>query len=211
MHNIRIERLWVDVGNGWARKWVDFFHDLEDRHGLNVELDSHIWLLHYLFLEPLNQDAMEWAEAWNHHSLRLPRGEKSGRSPCDLYLFGLAQNGLRGFDQQDPAFDEDPQNYGVDWYDMNDQGLVGNLLEQRPAMAPEEPANNNVFLMNPPPRFSRVTVDPPGGHSFDDQEMEQLQWFMTQRVDVNRRDMDSRRTMWTLALRFCMQSISRHE
>ncbi|KAI0371588.1 hypothetical protein BV20DRAFT_1051599 [Pilatotrama ljubarskyi] len=57
VHNIRIERLWVDVTSGFGSKWKEFFHQLEAQHGLNVDNDAHVWLLHHLFLEAINRDA----------------------------------------------------------------------------------------------------------------------------------------------------------
>ena len=63
VHNTRIERLWYDVTNGFGRKWKIFFMDLEAHHGLNPTIPEHIWLLHYLFLPAIQQDAQDWAAA----------------------------------------------------------------------------------------------------------------------------------------------------
>jgi hypothetical protein len=57
VHNIRIERLWVDITSGFGKKWHDFFTVLESREGLNTNLDAHIWLIHHLFLQFINHDA----------------------------------------------------------------------------------------------------------------------------------------------------------
>ena len=57
VHNIRIERLWQDVTRGFGRKWKEFFQQLEVEWGLDPNNDAHIWLLHYLFLEAINEDA----------------------------------------------------------------------------------------------------------------------------------------------------------
>jgi hypothetical protein len=56
VHNIRIERLWFDFTSGVGAKWKIFFQDLEYQAGLDPELPGHIWLIHYLFLNALNQD-----------------------------------------------------------------------------------------------------------------------------------------------------------
>ncbi|KAG0693822.1 hypothetical protein DFH29DRAFT_815954 [Suillus ampliporus] len=72
VHNIRIECLWRDVTQGFGRKWKQFFQLLEDHHDLKPNLDAHVWLLHHVFLDAVNDDAFQWAEAWNHHQLRIP-------------------------------------------------------------------------------------------------------------------------------------------
>jgi hypothetical protein len=69
VHNIRIERLWVDVTRGFGTKWKVFFQMLESNHGLDLDKDAHIWLLHFLFLGYINSDADAWMRAWNMHTL----------------------------------------------------------------------------------------------------------------------------------------------
>ena len=79
IHNIRIEQLWVEVGQIIVAKWKPFFEGLEGRHGLRVDSAGHIWLLHHLFLHLLNDNIMEWAEHWNAHVMCL-KGQKD-RAP----------------------------------------------------------------------------------------------------------------------------------
>jgi transposase InsO family protein len=67
VHNIRIECLWHDVTQGFGRKWKQFFQLLELHHDLKPNLDAHVWLLHHVFLDAVNDDAFQWVEAWNHH------------------------------------------------------------------------------------------------------------------------------------------------
>lgn len=71
MHNIRIERLWVDVTLGFGGKWKHFFQDLEAYDALNSGNDNHIWLLHHLFLEAVNDDIHDWIGAWNNCVLAI--------------------------------------------------------------------------------------------------------------------------------------------
>ncbi|KAF8574027.1 hypothetical protein K439DRAFT_1373636 [Ramaria rubella] len=42
--NTRIERLWVEVGTQFARRWRAFFRRLEDRHHLDSSNPHHLWL-----------------------------------------------------------------------------------------------------------------------------------------------------------------------
>lgn len=65
--NQRIERLWVDVGSQFARRWRVFFRRLEESYHLDVTNEAHRWLLQYLFLKDLNADAQSFLENWNHH------------------------------------------------------------------------------------------------------------------------------------------------
>jgi hypothetical protein len=125
VHNTRIERLWYDITNGFGRKWKSFFMDLEAHHGLDPTRTAHIWLLHHLFLRSVDQDAQEWAQAWNSHKLQI-KGQRE-RSPRDMFFFGMLQEGPRGMTAIAPADDdeiEDYSSYGVDWEVNNDETMM---------------------------------------------------------------------------------------
>lgn len=68
--NTRIERLWVEVGTQFARRWRAFFTRLGRLHGLDRKNPAHLWLLHHLFLSELNEDCDEFQDEWNLHPLR---------------------------------------------------------------------------------------------------------------------------------------------
>lgn len=68
-HNTRIERLWVEVGSHFARKWRAFFLRLERLHGLDRKNPRHLWLLHRLFLESINHDCKVFQDEWNAHPI----------------------------------------------------------------------------------------------------------------------------------------------
>ncbi|KAJ3974861.1 hypothetical protein EV361DRAFT_969607 [Lentinula raphanica] len=123
VHNVRIERLWRDVTQAFGLKWYNFFFDLEAEAGLLPDNDTHIWLLHVLFLAAIDQDAAEWAEGWNHHKVSFD-GEERERSPKDMFFFGALQQGLRG---PRDGIDEAIQNlhhYGIDWDDLADEAIM---------------------------------------------------------------------------------------
>jgi hypothetical protein len=111
---------------GFGSKWKAFFQDLELHAGLIPDYDSHIWLLHYLFLPAINQDSIDWANAWNSHSVSI-RHERQ-RSPKDMFFFGMIQNGTRGLggvtsiSAEDEAVG-DMASYGVDWDDLEDSRI----------------------------------------------------------------------------------------
>ncbi|KAF9060018.1 hypothetical protein BDP27DRAFT_1164585, partial [Rhodocollybia butyracea] len=123
VHNVRIERLWRDVTQGFGTKWYNFFYDLEAEWGLQPDLDAHIWLLHYIFLPAINDDVLDWAEAWNHHTMTFD-GEERQRSPRDMYFFGILQEDASGLLEHLEEEIEDLVHYGVDWHDMANPELL---------------------------------------------------------------------------------------
>ncbi|KAH7906323.1 hypothetical protein BJ138DRAFT_1016435, partial [Hygrophoropsis aurantiaca] len=90
--NSRIERLWVEVGTQFARRWRAFFTRLERLHRLNVEKPEHLWLLSTLFLGAINEDCDDFRHEWNSHPIGGP--ETNNKSPQDLRLLGQAVLGL---------------------------------------------------------------------------------------------------------------------
>ncbi|KAJ7060886.1 hypothetical protein C8F01DRAFT_975113 [Mycena amicta] len=76
--NTRIERLWVEVGSQFARCWRAFFYRLEARHQLNRKNAQHLWLLHHLFLDLINEDCDEFRQVWN---VKPISGEAHNKSP----------------------------------------------------------------------------------------------------------------------------------
>ena len=111
VHNTRIERLWVDVKTQVLGRWVDELRDLEENHGLDIENDSHLWLVQELFLPMVNTDLRTFQSGWNNHSIRRPGQEH--RSPADLFVIGMYEHGIRGYqlpcqDTQDSSLSAPP-------------------------------------------------------------------------------------------------------
>ncbi|KAK7023060.1 hypothetical protein R3P38DRAFT_3317322 [Favolaschia claudopus] len=90
--NTRIERLWVEVGTQFVRRWRGFFARLERLHCLDVGKPEHLWLLHTLFLEAINKDCLEFQTQWNAHP--MDGKETFNKSPNDLRLIGKAKYGI---------------------------------------------------------------------------------------------------------------------
>ena len=201
VHNTRIERLWYDVTHGYGHKWKEFFLDLETHHNLDPNIPAHIWLIHYLFLEAINQDAQEWAAAWNSHVLQI-QGERN-RSPADIFLFSLVQDGPRGLDFQGDLEDDivhDLAGYGVDWDVADDAQLMAHLLENNPRDWDE----SNPFH-SPPSSFSHVPCDEPGcPFTVDEIALLDATLGAHPLVDMGSRNMQMRRVVWTVALNACM-------
>ncbi|KAK7041382.1 hypothetical protein R3P38DRAFT_3260940 [Favolaschia claudopus] len=202
VHNTRIERLWYDVTHGFGQKWKNFFHDLEINHGLNPRSPGDIWLLHHLFLDSINQDAQEWAEAWNSHKVQIKRERK--RSLRDMFVFSMVQDGPRGLGDVVEPVDEpvdDIASYGVDWEVANDPRLMRHLLEENP----QDWEDENPFHAAPS-QLSDVPCRPPNC-PFTVEQVALLDRILAERVDVTSRNMVIRRTVWCEAFHICSQFV----
>ncbi|KAG5649579.1 hypothetical protein H0H81_003004 [Sphagnurus paluster] len=135
VHNIRIEKLWRDLTLGFGAKWKSFFQTLEMHDGLDVDSDAHIWLLHVLFLSDINIDALNWANAWNNHIMSI-RNERQ-RSPRDMFVFGIIQNGVRGMIDNNNDLDLD--SFGIDWDDYDDPTVLAHHTVHNPPDSHDNP------------------------------------------------------------------------
>lgn len=61
--------MWVEVGTQFAFRWRAFFTRLEARHHLDPSVPGHLWLLHVLFLDDINDDCDQFRDEWNHHPI----------------------------------------------------------------------------------------------------------------------------------------------
>jgi hypothetical protein len=178
--------------------------DLEENHGLNTDLPAHLWLLHLLFLDAINDDIARWAEAWNHHKLSL-RYEPD-RSPRDMYIFGMLQDGHRGIQHLIGRDDEDVDEfYGVDWDVINDPALRHHFHVNNPDDDDNDRPHTNPFETGGLPRhmtevICEVAYDPPRPQ-LDIQLWEHLS---RDGVDLSSRSMESRYLLWERALQFCL-------
>ncbi|KAJ7106393.1 hypothetical protein C8R44DRAFT_834397 [Mycena epipterygia] len=198
VNNTRIERLWYDVTHGFGHKWKLFFVELEVNHSLNPTLPAHIWLLHHLFLHCIDQDAQEWAEAWNSHNLQI-RGERT-RSPRDMYLFSMIHDGPRGLERfVDPPEEDvgDPSTFGIDWDDAADPALMRHHLMQNP----QEWDDHNPFAPGIQ-EMSDVPCEPPNS-PFSAEQVAYLDRELAAVVDLTSRSMPVRRLVWKEAFRIC--------
>lgn len=75
--------MWVEVGTQFVRCWRAFFARLEHMHGLQHSKPEHLWLLHHLFLNDINEDCKEFQLDWNHHPISGSKGK--GRAPTVSY------------------------------------------------------------------------------------------------------------------------------
>lgn len=200
VHNTRIERLWYDVTQGFGGKWKQFFMELETHYGLDPDRSEHIWLLHHLFLSSINQDAQEWAEAWNSHTLHL-RGEPD-RSPKDIFFFDMLQRGPQGLQSVATPDDEDDLDlsaYGVDWQVLENQTLMSHFHEYN---SNETTPSDTFSSVTTPVNLSHIEVPAPDSYFTADQ-IHFLNERLSQAVDCTSRDMLLRREVWKHALEIC--------
>lgn len=153
VHNVRIERLWVDVTTQFGAKWADFFHHLEVHHGLDVNNRNHLWLVHYLYLHDINGEASMFAETWNRHKIQM-RGQAT-RSPIDMFYFDSITNGVRG----DALSEEELATFGVDWEGLREDRVLSSQLANNPI---GEGTSSWIGRVGPPPDLGGVHLEAPG-------------------------------------------------
>ncbi|TFK78252.1 hypothetical protein K466DRAFT_507584 [Polyporus arcularius HHB13444] len=207
VHNTRIERLWYDVTSGFGQKWNNFFYDLEMHCSLNPDSAWHIWLLHYLFLSAINDDAAEWVMMWNNHTMQLR--DQRNRSPRDMFFFSCYEDGLRGLVPR-PVPDEpidDISQYGVDWEANNNPAVMNHFLTHNP----HEWDDSNPFRPSTdtgPSRFSYVACEAPGC-PFYLPELQELHMRLLGSVDLQSKNMMMRRMVWEKAYTICEEILDR--
>jgi hypothetical protein len=184
------------VTHGFGQKWKNFFIDLEANYGLNPSLPAHIWLLHYLFLDAINDDAMEWADTWNNHTMQL-RGEPN-RTPNEMFFFSMVQDGLRGVSGLEPVDEEvdDIASYGIDWEVADDPLYVDHLMTHNPHERPDNP-----FAVGPA-TLSDVPCEPPECPLSQD-AVRAMDAALRATPYAYSRDMGVRTLLWEAALEIC--------
>lgn len=195
MHNVRIERLWRDLTLGFGSKWKLFFQGLEVNDRLNPDSPAHIWLLHYLFLPAINNDAMDWAQAWNKHT--LTQQDRRQSSPEDMFFFGMMQNGVRGLAPNDEDIG-DPVEYGIDWDDFNDPQLLAHHDQENHVNT----GDSNPFSTHHPNHLSHVELEEPAS-PLDPHQLQYLHDQLTQLPFFQSRSMDNHCLLWISALEIC--------
>ncbi|PPQ79285.1 hypothetical protein CVT26_001058 [Gymnopilus dilepis] len=102
--NTRIERMWGNIGAFFARDWRAFFLRLERRHLLDRRNRSHIWLLHYLFLDQINDDCDTFVMTWNNHPIG---GKGKDMTPNQIEFDGMLAHGIYQSPESRPGFNFD--------------------------------------------------------------------------------------------------------
>ncbi|KAJ7451459.1 hypothetical protein B0H11DRAFT_1877199 [Mycena galericulata] len=170
VHNVRIERLWVDITAQLGATWSERFTILELRHGLDINNVAHIWLLHFLFLATINSQLAFFAQSWNQHRIQIRNGPN--RSPADMFVFDMLVNGVRGnqLPAEEALDEEELEVYGIDWAGLRDDTLLASQNANNPI---SEGATSWVGRVGPPALsdLSNVVVEPPAGVLHDGEDV----------------------------------------
>ncbi|KAH9921289.1 uncharacterized protein B0H18DRAFT_956665 [Fomitopsis serialis] len=110
MRNQKIERTWVDVGEGFVRHWRVFFTRLETRHALDASNPAHLWLVQKLFLDDINDDADNWVKHWNTHAVS---GKHHNQTPSDMRHLARVTVGTYEDKYQNDDVNDLTEYYGV--------------------------------------------------------------------------------------------------
>lgn len=189
---------------GFGSKWKLFLGDLELYNNLNVDNPRHIWLLHHLYLPEINRDAQDWAGAWNNHTVGL-RGQR-GRSPRDMFFFGMLEKGHRGIQVEANLTDDEIVGYGIDWEAIGDPRIRThhNDSDANPEHSDDRDDQNILSSFARPERFSVVEVNSPNCPLTP----EQVHWLDSQLLSYpfsEIRTMEAYRLRWITALALCLE------
>ena len=110
VHNSRIERLWRDVRSNVVSTFITVFRTLEHSGVLDVDNDTDLFCLQFVYIPRINKSLHTFQEAWNCHSLST----ESNWSPLQLFT---------AFSIGNPLFkDVDPDSYGIDEDEISNDG-----------------------------------------------------------------------------------------
>ncbi|KAK7060964.1 hypothetical protein VNI00_000699 [Paramarasmius palmivorus] len=200
VHNVRIERLWVDVRVAITATWDENFTELELNFGLDITNSYHIWLLQLLFLPIINSHIEFWVHSWNMHRITMQDGPN--RSPDDIFGFDMLVRGLRRDSMNDLDLSNDElEVFGVDWEGLQEDVLL-RALRQNYA---REGSTSWIGRGGPPPHLNEVRVDPPQiSVSLDD-----LEGILDQRLGALQRgpEKDTVIVLWVHALAIARQFV----
>ncbi|KAK7025803.1 hypothetical protein R3P38DRAFT_3316416 [Favolaschia claudopus] len=127
-HNTRIERLWVEVGSQFARRWRAFFYRLEALHKLDRTNAKHLWLLYRLFLGMINHDCTQldmFLLGGLENGVYVPTDACAGVNPDVIAeLYGTHRNVMQRGDGETGTGQLDDED--EDWEDMIDEVEAAN-------------------------------------------------------------------------------------
>ena len=91
VHNQRQERLWRDVAEKATMDYINLFMDLRNEEILNINDLDQLWLIHFLFLDLINDSLQRFILAWDNHSLRT---EENNLSPNQIQFFARSSGDI---------------------------------------------------------------------------------------------------------------------
>ncbi|KAF8164949.1 hypothetical protein B0H34DRAFT_670912 [Crassisporium funariophilum] len=114
---------------------------------------------------PINQDVMEWAQAWNDHT--IAQHLECGTSPRNMFFFGMLTHGVCGdYPQECDEQVNDIDAYGIDWDDFDQPKILNHHNIANPIPSGIDP---NPFLTQIPMHLNHVEVKEPTAPITQDQ------------------------------------------
>jgi len=174
--------------------------------GLDIDNSTHIWLLQHLFLSAINNDALDWAGAWNNHTVGIRFGDQRSRAPRDMFFFGMIEQGPRGLAlAEEDIADEDIAGYGIDWEALDDRQIREHHDEANTpetGLEADDDVVDNPFDRHVPEHLAVVEVEEPNCPlsieqvDFLDAQLVHNDWWKS-------RSVESYRLRWITALQIC--------
>ena len=87
VHNQRIERLWRDLCSGCVHMYYNLLYSLERSGMLNLENETDLFCLHYVYVPRISHSLEKFVEGWNSH----PISTENNLSLNQLWIKGLLQ------------------------------------------------------------------------------------------------------------------------
>ena len=110
VHNVRVERLHRDVYIGVLSHFASIFDGLESDGLLNLDMEVHVYALHFIFIPRINRAIREYTNQWNCH----PVSTAQSFSPEQLFISGTFTNGystsleMENFDAFGSGIEDEP-------------------------------------------------------------------------------------------------------
>ena len=108
VHNQRIERLWRDVNRIVVSRFLNNFLYLENHNVFDPCNELHLYCLHFVYLDLINEALNEFCGEWNNHPLTT----QTNFSPQQMWVRGMVMLCNSSFTAVQDVID--PSNYGVD-------------------------------------------------------------------------------------------------
>lgn len=87
VHNSRIERLWRDVYQAVLSMYYDLFYCLESSNYLDIDNEDHLYCLHLVFHDAINDSLRSFVQSWNNHKIRTAKN----KTPMQLFIMGMQE------------------------------------------------------------------------------------------------------------------------
>ena len=105
-HNQRIERLWRDIFSSCLGKYYVVFWYLESIDLLDISNETHLFVLHLVFIPRINKSLLAFRQGWDNHPIRTA----NNYTPNQLWFSGSLT-----YRPSQPEISVVDEHYGVDW------------------------------------------------------------------------------------------------